>query len=281
MRQSFDITRPAVWQGGLILASPHSGRHYPADFLSRTRLTEAQLRSSEDAYVERLIAPAARAAGAVTLSARTARAVVDLNRARTELDPLAVEGAAHQPGNSRTLAGLGVIPRVVAHGRAIFDAPMPRAEAEGLLDAFWQPYHDALAGLMDEAFARFGRAVLIDMHSMPREALAHLSPRPQVVLGDRHGRSASGWLRQNLREALEAEGLSVRLNAPFAGAHVAAAYGEPGLGRHVIQLEVDRSLYMDEARIAPHRGFDRLSSQLARAITRLAESLSPPAMAAE
>lgn len=279
MIDSFRIDRPACWQGGLILASPHSGRCYPESFRRRTRLNEILLRSSEDAYVDQLIAPAAEALGAVRLSALVARAVVDVNRARDELDPLVVEGAPPLREAGRAQAGLGVIPRVVAHGRPILDRPMPLADAEALLDAVWQPYHDALAALMDEALARFGRAVLIDMHSMPREALGHLAPRPQVVLGDRFGRSAAGWLRQALRAALEAEGLSVRLNAPFAGAHVAASYGDPGAERHVIQVEVDRSLYMDEARLAPHAGFDRLAGQLARALAVLV----PPraALAAE
>lgn len=282
MHPTYLVRRPQDWRGGLIFASPHSGRDYPEAFLRRTRLDPHQLRSSEDAYVDRLIAPAAEAAGAVTLAAQVARAVVDLNRSRDELDPLAVEGARLPAANPRTQAGLGVIPRVVAHGRAIFDTPMPRAEAEALLDGIWQPYHNALAGLMDEAIARFGRAILIDVHSMPREALGHLAPRPQVVLGDRHGRSASGWLRARLRASLEAEGLAVRLNAPFAGAHMVAAYGDPGAHRHVVQLEVDRSLYMDEARIAPHAGFERLSAQLVRALGRLTEGLSPgDAIAAE
>ncbi|MRX49893.1 N-formylglutamate amidohydrolase [Paracoccus sp. S-4012] len=264
MHPSFDLIRPQHWCGGLILSSPHSGRDYPAGVVAAARLPEAQLRSSEDAFVDRLIA-SAPGAGAVILSARIPRAVVDLNRGRDDLDPLAVEGV--QPSgaaNARTLAGLGVIPRVVAHGRAIYDRPIPRAEAERRLDAWWQPYHDALSGLMAEAVARFGQAVLIDVHSMPREALTHLTPRPHAVLGDRHGRSAGGWLRLKLAEALEREGLTVRLNAPFAGAYIAQAYGNPGAGRHVVQLELDRSLYMDEARIVPHEGFDALSASLGR-----------------
>ncbi|AXC48965.1 N-formylglutamate amidohydrolase [Paracoccus suum] len=280
MDQTFLLERPRKWRGGLILASPHSGRDYPDSFLSRTRLDIMTLRSSEDAFVDRLIRTAAEASGAVVLAARVPRSVVDLNRGRDDLDPLVVEGARlPKPGNPRTQAGLGVIPRVVAQGRVIFHRRMSAAEAEALLDAAWQPYHDALAALMDEAVARFGRALLIDMHSMPREALSHLVPRPQVVLGDRYGRSAGGWLRQQLRAGLEEQGLSVRLNAPFAGAYVAVAYGDPGRERHVVQLEVDRSLYMDEARLAPHEGFDRLAGQLARAIAPL--TAAPGAMAAE
>lgn len=264
MDATYDLCRPARWRGGLIVASPHSGREYPAAFVAASRLGLAQLRSSEDAYVDRLAA-AALPAGAVILTARIARAVVDLNRGRDELDPLAVEGLpASQPVNARTLAGLGVIPRVVAHGRAIGERPMPLAEAERRLRDYWQPYHAALAGLMDEAVARFGRAVLIDLHSMPHEALSHMVPRPRAVLGDRHGRSAGGWVRLRLRDALEREGLRVRMNAPFAGAHITQVYGEPGRDRHVLQLELDRSLYMNEARIEPHAGMERLAAQLGR-----------------
>lgn len=279
MSPTYDLRRPDVWRGGLIVASPHSGRDYPRHFRDRARLREAQLRSSEDAFVDRLIAPALEV-GAVTLSARIARAVVDLNRAREDLDPLVVEGAPAPPaGNVRTLAGLGVIPRVVGHGRPIFERPIPRDEAERLLDTVWQPYHDALAGLIEEAVARFGQAVLIDVHSMPHEALAHITPRPQAVLGDRHGRSAGSWLRMRLREALEREGLVVRMNAPFAGAHIAQAYGRPGAGRHVMQLELDRSLYMDEARLEPHHGFGPLAERLRRVFA--AVQGDPEALAAE
>ena len=279
MDASYDLIRPPTWQGGLIVASPHSGREYPDELVAAARLDRAALRSSEDAFVDRLIAPAA-AAGAVVLSARIGRAVVDLNRARDDLDPLAIEGVPQtRAASARTLAGLGVIPRVVAHGRAIHDRPIPRAEAERRLALWWQPYHDALGGLMAEAVARFGQAVLIDVNSMPREALTHLSPRPGAVLGDRHGRSAAGWLRLKLARALEREGLVVRLNAPFAGAYIAQAYGDPGAGRHVVQLELDRSLYMDEARLMPHEGFDRLSASLGRVFAAMQEP--PGALAAE
>lgn len=279
-RTTYDITWPEEWRGGLIVASPHSGRDYPEWFLRQSRLGEAQLRSSEDAFVDQLVAPAL-AAGAVTLTARVPRSVVDLNRARDELDPQAVDGVEARPGNPRMLAGLGVIPRVVSHGRVILERPIPQQEAERRLAELWQPYHDALSGLMAAAVARFGVAVLLDMHSMPREALAHLDPRPQVVIGDRHGRSAGAWLREGLRTALAAEGFPLRMNAPFAGAYIAAAYGEPGAGRHVLQIEVDRSLYMDEARLTPHGGMARLAERLARVYAAVSRQLPPAALAAE
>ena len=266
---TFDLDRPAAWRGGVIIASPHSGRDYPDWFLAESRLDRHVLRSSEDAFVDRLIAPA-RALGAVVLTARVPRSVVDLNRAPDEIDPLVVAGPAPAVLGPRIMAGLGVIPRVVAQGRAIHDRPIPRAEAERRIARLWRPYHDQLAALIAEARARFGGAILIDMHSMPRDALSHLPrPRPDFVLGDRNGTSASGRISQAVARAITAEGFRLRRNSPFAGAYIAATYGRPAQNVHVVQLELDRSLYMDEARIEPRPDFDALAGRMRAVLGRL------------
>lgn len=195
--------------------------------------------------------------GAAVLTARVPRsAFVDLNRGPEEIDPLVVQGATTPAMNPRIMAGLGVIPRVVSQGRSIHDRPMPQAEAESRLSRFWHPYHRALSGLIDEAVARFGGAVLIDMHSMPRDALAHLPrPRPDMVLGDRNGVSAAPRISAAVGDAVAAEGFRLRRNSPFSGAYITAAYGRPRENVHVVQLELDRSLYMDERRIEPRADF--------------------------
>lgn len=266
----YDLTRPDRWQGGVIFASPHSGCAYPEWFLAESRLDAQQLRSSEDAFVDRLIRRAPDH-GAALLTARVPRSVVDLNRGPEEIDPLVVQGATPPAMNPRIMAGLGVIPRVVSQGRSIHDRPMPRAEAESRLARFWHPYHRALSGLIDEAVARFGGAVLIDMHSMPRDALAHLPrPRPDMVLGDRNGASAAPRISAAVAEAATAEGFRVRRNSPFAGAYVTATYGRPRDNIHVVQLELDRSLYMDEGRIEPRADFAQFEARFARVVARLA-----------
>ena len=266
----YDLIRPDCWQGGVIFASPHSGCTYPDWFLAESRLDARQLRSSEDAFVDRLIRHAPDH-GAALLTARVPRCVVDLNRGPEELDPLVVEGGAPMAMNPRIMAGLGVIPRVVSQGRSIHDRPMPRAEAESRLARFWHPYHRALSDLIDEAVARFGGAVLIDMHSMPRDALAHLPrPRPDMVLGDRNGVSAAPRISAAVTEAASAEGFRIRRNSPFSGAYITATYGRPRDNVHVVQLELDRSLYMDEGRIEPRAAFALFQARFARVVERLA-----------
>lgn len=264
------IERPERWLGGVIFGSPHSGRSYPDWFLAGTRLPLEALRSSEDAFVDRLIA-SAPSLGAVTISAQVPRAIVDLNRAPDEIDPLAVRGVPRHPLNQRTMAGLGVIPRVVSQGRAILERPIERAEAERRIDVYWRPYHQALAALIAEARARFGQAILIDTHSMPHDALSHLQgPAPDMVLGNRHGLSAAARVSDAIAAAVEAEGWRVRRNSPFAGAHICSAYGRPCQNIHVVQLEIDRSLYMDEATITPHEGFDAFAARFRTVIGKLA-----------
>lgn len=263
------VTRPRHWLSGVIFASPHSGHDYPDWFLQGTRLPIQTLRSSEDAFIDRLIAPAT-AFGAVTLAARIPRCIVDLNRGADEIDPLVVRGVPRHPLNQRTLAGLGVIPRVVSQGRVIHDRQIDRAEADRRIDACWRPYHAALSGLIAQARARFEQAILIDMHSMPHDALSHLQgTRPDMVLGNRHGLSAAARISDAVSAAVEAEGWTLRRNAPFSGAYICSAYGRPAQNVHVVQLEIDRSLYMDEATITPRPDFDDFAARIARVIGRL------------
>lgn len=257
-RPPFELREPLARTTSVIFASPHSGRDYPRAFLNRAQLDEQTIRSSEDAFIDRLVA-SAPAQGAPLLLAHAPRAYVDLNRAADELDPALIEGLDKGMHNPRVGSGLGVIPRVVAGGRAIYAGKIPRAEAEERLNRVWRPYHECLAGLLAGTRARFGEAILLDIHSMPHEAIAGFSqaglPAPEVVLGDRFGAAAAPQVVAGVEAAFRRAGLRVARNAPFAGAYVAQYYGRPSQGQHVIQIEIDRALYMDEAAIRPSRRF--------------------------
>ena len=270
--EAYVLTRPQERTSPLIFAAPHSGRDYPQDFLDRAVLDRHTIRSSEDAFVDRLF-DGAPGLGAPLLVARAPRAYIDLNRAADELDPSVIEGIARAPHNPRISSGLGVIPRVVAGGRAIYRGKLPLAEAEGRIRRFWHPYHQALAALVEETRATFGQAVLIDCHSMPHEAIeAHTrpgQPRPEVVLGDRYGATAGREVMDRVEAAFAGAGLRVGRNAPFAGAYVAQAYGRPSRGVHVVQVEIDRALYMDEVRVEPLAGFEGFRAVMAGVVAEL------------
>ncbi|WP_137109263.1 N-formylglutamate amidohydrolase [Rhodobacter sp. SY28-1] len=281
--EAYVLTRPERRTSSLIFASPHSGRDYSQDFLAQVVLDRRMVRSSEDAFVDRLF-DSAPGLGAPLLSARAPRAYIDLNRSADELDPGVIEGIARAPHNPRISSGLGVIPRVVAGGRAIYRGKLSLAEAEARIRRFWHPYHQALAKVVEETRAEFGEAVLIDCHSMPHEAIeAHTRPgqvRPEVVLGDRYGATAGREVMDRVEAAFAGAGLRVGRNAPFAGAYVAQAYGRPSRGVHVVQVEIDRALYMDEVRVEPLAGFEGFRRLIAGVVAELVQP-SGVALAAE
>lgn len=269
----FRLYQPERQSTAVVFASPHSGAGYEPGFLAQTVLSAAQIRSSEDAFVDRLFAAAPRH-GAPLLAAHVPRAFLDLNRAPDELDPAVIEGIARAPHNPRVSSGLGVIPRVVAGGRAIYRGKLPLAEAEARIARYWHPYHRALRDLIETTHARFGQAVLIDCHSMPHEAIEHhIRPGarpPEVVLGDRFGAAAAPWVTDAVESVFLAEGFRVARNTPFAGAFIAQSYGRPSGNRHVVQIEIDRALYMDETAVAPLPGFDAFAARIARVVGELA-----------
>lgn len=255
---AYTLSLPVRRTTSAVFSSPHSGRVYPTAFLAATSLDALAIRSSEDAFVD-LLFGAAPDHGAALIAAHAPRAYIDLNRACDELDPALIEGVVRAPHNPRVSSGLGVIPRVVANGRQIYRGKITVAEADSRIDAHWHPYHDALRTLMNESHTMFGEALLIDCHSMPHEAIeSHArgsQPRPQVVLGDRFGAAAGRDIIERIEDAFKSAGLRVSRNSPFAGAYITQAYGRPSRRQHAVQIEIDRSLYMDEAKIEPRADF--------------------------
>lgn len=270
---AYHLHLPEKLSSCVVFASPHSGRDYPPSFLGTTLLDKRTIRSSEDAWVDRLF-DSAPAHGAPLLRAGAPRAYVDLNRAVDELDPALIEGVRRMGHNPRVASGLGVVPRVVAGGRAIYRGKLSRLEAERRLQQIWRPYHEKLATLLARSHAVFGEAVLIDCHSMPREALdgalRNGVPRPEVVIGDRFGASSAVDVVERVEAAFRSAGFVVARNAPFAGAYTTQAYGRPLRNQHAVQVEIDRSLYMDEKTISPSADFEDVRRVLRGVVAELA-----------
>ncbi|WP_370227615.1 N-formylglutamate amidohydrolase [Cognatishimia sp.] len=270
--QAYKLDRPESRTSCVVFASPHSGNDYPDWFLQRSVLNAHSIRSSEDAFVDRLF-DQAPTFGAPLLRAGVPRACVDFNRSADELDPALISGVRGVGNNPRVASGLGVIPRVVSNGRAIYRGKIRLDEAETRLEAYWRPYHKALQSLLNESLAKFGQAILLDCHSMPREALDALrtsgGTRPEIVLGDRFGTSASSEIVEQVEAAFAGAGFTVSRNAPFAGAYVTQHYGRLGRNQHAIQIEIDRSIYMDEKLIQPHSGFEEVRSRLQKVIAEV------------
>lgn len=248
----------------LILASPHSGRDYPPELCAATRVPVEQLRRSEDAYVDRLIEGAA-SSGASLVSALFPRVFVDANRARGELDPAMFRdraGLQVDPASRRVACGLGVIPRVGADGQALYRGRLQSQEARTRLATYYEPYHAALAQLIAETREAFGFAVVMDMHSMPE----HSAPGVDFVLGDRFGHSCDPCVTTAIEAGLRGQGYVAVRNTPYAGGHTTEHYGRPKTGVHVIQIEINRGLYLHESRVMPTAGFELFREKIQRFI---------------
>jgi N-formylglutamate amidohydrolase len=265
------LVRPTAWKVPFLFASPHSGRCYPASLLERSRLDAVMLRRSEDAFVDELFEGSV-VLGAPLLAAEFPRAYLDANRSMSELDAGMFGGRLSVPVDApspRVSAGLGVIPRIVRDGAEIYREKLEPLEADERLARLYRPYHQALCGLIEEARARFGVAVLIDCHSMPSALGA-----PDIVLGDRYGASAAPALTAAAEEAFACAGFKVARNTPYAGGHTTMHYGNVAGGVHALQIEINRGLYLDEEKIAKKPDFEPVKSRLAAALTQLTR-LSP------
>ena len=270
---AYQLIHPERRTTSVVFASPHSGRDYPWSFIRRTNLNEHTVRSSEDAFVDQLFDCAPKF-GAPFLKAGAPRAFVDLNRSAEELDPALIHGAQRSGHNPRVASGLGVVPRVVANGKAIYSGKITMAEAERRITGYWQPYHETLQAQLDQAHLMFGQAILIDCHSMPHEAMDSVARagvrRPEVVLGDRFGVAADEAIMDRVEAAFRDAGLAVTRNTPFAGAYITQHYGRPMRGRHAIQVEIDRALYMNEQQIRPNSNFQAFRDLLKGVIAEIA-----------
>lgn len=251
----------------VIFCSPHSGREYSDGLRSRTSLALEVLRRSEDAYVDELI-DCANEFGATTLVSECPRVFVDVNRGPLELDPKMFSDRV--PGDAimqsrRAISGLGVVPRIGADGRQLYSRRMKFREAEALLADFYTPYHQALTKLIDDMKAKFGRVVLIDTHSMPE----HSARGADFVLGDRFGASCSPDVTRRVESLLREQGFVTVRNTPYAGGYTTEHYGRPESGVHVLQIEINRGLYLEERRVVRSREFESFSADFRNIIKNI------------
>lgn len=270
MQRPFDHLNPGPPATPVVISVPHAGRDY-ARFAHRLRAAPAQLRLLEDRFADRL-ADAAAAAGVPVLVARTPRAWIDLNRAEGDLDPGMIAHRAAAPLSRRAAVGLGLIPRRLYGVGELWRAPILPGDLAERIAHVHRPWHAALAAALNAARARFGRAVLVDLHSMPSLAGANA---PDIVIGDDWGRAARMQLSARAADFFARHGYRTAVNAPYAGGHTVQRHGRPGEGIEAVQLEIDRALYLDPLTDAPHDGLPRLQSLIAE----LAESLAAPDLA--
>ena len=252
----------------VLLSVPHSGRDYPAWLVELAKAGRPALVALEDPLVDRLAWRAlARGIGAVV--AQAPRAAIDCNRAEDEVDPAVIEGGRRDRLTARARGGLGIVPaRTPQHG-FLWRRAITGPQLQQRLDQAHRPYHRAIAEQLGLLADRFGCAILLDCHSMPPPPPGI----PPIVFGDCRGRTADPWVGLEAMRIAGECGFAAGLNDPFAGGHVIDRHAAPARGIHALQIEIDRSLYLDLPRSVPGPGFDRVASLIDTLAVRLGEAL--------
>ncbi|NIJ19693.1 N-formylglutamate amidohydrolase [Sphingomonas naasensis] len=276
---SFARHGPAEPFTPVVLSVPHAGRDYPLPLRAALRVPLAALKGLEDRYADALGLDARRTE--TLFVAQRARAWIDLNRAEHERDPRLDDGAiaSGRPQSAKLRSGLGLVPRRVGNSGDIWQRRLSGDEVQMRIHADHRPYHAALSAALASARARFGVAVLIDVHSMP--SLGPPASAPRLVLGDRFGKAAAARFTGRIESVARAHGVATAINAPYSGGHILERHGEPRRGIHAIQLEFDRALYLDEALDGPGAGLPATANLLRAILDAVTDEALPNAIAAE
>lgn len=277
----FGNTEPAH---PLIISVPHAGRHYPDAMKVLARLPEGRLRPFEDRYADAL-ADGVFAAGVQGIVANTARAWIDLNRSESEIDPgfIDLPTGASPLVSAKVRGGLGLIPRRISGGGDVWHCRITADDLSARIAQHYRPYHQTLGAILERARAKFGIAILLDIHSMPTLPETSDSPGAQIVIGDSFGRSADDRFTGCAAAVAQQFGLLTAINHPYAGGHILRHHARPQRGLHAIQIEIDRSLYLDAHYYQPTERLEWMRKFISRLVFALIdEALEyPQAIAAE
>lgn len=258
---AYRLQKPARPNLPVLIAAPHAGRDYPQDIIERMREPHFAKMRLEDRYVDRLAMEVALKVNAAIITARAPRAMLDLNRSREDVDWGMVRGAssrdmAHSHANRRARSGLGLVPRRLPGHGEIWKSHLSIAELDTRAKGIHRPYHAAVARELETIRDEWGAALLLDFHSMPPLKQSYgRNGIPRFVVGDRFGASCDENLTSRACRHLEERGWVTAHNRPYSGGYVLDVHGVPARDLHAIQLEICRSIYLDEI-------FDQPSSKM-------------------
>jgi N-formylglutamate amidohydrolase len=262
----------------LVLDSPHSGHDFPADF--GAVVTEAELRESEDCYVDELYA-AAHELGVPLLAATFPRTYLDPNRNAGDVDLDLIDGPwlwEYRPSGKARI-GKSLLWRTLEDGRPIYGGKLAPEAVRRRIDRVHAPYHRSLQEMLEAAFRKDGRVYHINCHSMRSVAGKQSedgpgSVRPDFVIGDRDGTTCEPRFTELVRETLAGMGYRVTVNDPYKGVELIRAYSDPKAGRHSLQIEINKRLYMDERTLQKNAGFSTIQKNLGELLRVLIDEIS-------
>lgn len=253
---------------------PHSGEQIPPEATWLKGLPENILMCDVDRYVHELYGPAAESIGIPALITPWHRYAVDCNRVPEDIDQDAVEDSTNPPGKFT----IGFHWSQTTTGVRLIKEPITQELHKTLTEKYFNPFHDSIKKMRADLKAKYGKVYHLDAHSMPSQGTsAHRDPgtkRPQIVVSDRDGVSCEPRFKDIVIQAYESVGFQVAYNWPYKGGRVTEVYGKPAEGFHTLQVEMNRSIYMDENSKARLDGeFGHIQKLVQRAVTQIWEAL--------
>ncbi|MCB2015727.1 MAG: N-formylglutamate amidohydrolase [Sphingobium sp.] len=275
LEPSFDEYGAKRFDVPILLSVPHAGRAYPDFILQHSRVDLTILQRLEDRYADLLVGklldqdyPA--------LIARTPRAMIDLNRDERDIDPVII---SDMPGHislvrtAKQRGGLGLIPRFLPRSGDLWKGPIAWAQVSERIENHHRPYHHRIGARLDELHSVHPEVLLLDIHSMPPLPAKAGEKRPDVVIGDRFGASAATRLAETACAVIRAHGYAPALNTPYPGYHLIERHAKPVVGRHALQIEISRDLYLDSGLNQPGKGLGKILEMMSELVARLEQEI--------
>lgn len=254
----------------LVFDSPHSGTIYPADFDFGCAFPA--LEKAEDKYVDELFANAPDM-GAALLCAEFPRSYIDVNRCERDIDTDLLEDVWPEEiaATPRSHAGIGLIRRLVKPGMPLYNRHLKSSEIKARIDTYYRPYHTALQNTIEALHYTHGQVWHINCHSMPTQEGSAFRASPlksaDFVLGDRDGTTCDIAFTHAVRDFIRSMGYRVSVNDPYKGVELVRRYSAPSTGRHSLQIEVARNLYLDEDTYKKSSNFNAMKEDIEKLIS--------------
>lgn len=261
----------------IVLSSPHSGNLFPEEFLANCCLSAEELRSSEDCFVDEIFRGASDA-GIPMIAMNIPRTFVDVNRDKIEIDETMYFDSKKTPdliGSRRCRVGLGVIHRIVSQNKPIYDGLLSYKEAAERIKYVYDPYHKRLKQLVDKCHKKFGYCLLVDCHSMPSKICNIMNEEKPVefCVCTLFDESCPPAMSEFFGRQLAEKDYRVEFNRPYAGAFITFNYCQPRKNLFTLQLEINRSIYMQEDVYKKSDKFQNVSKHICESVIALGNFL--------
>jgi N-formylglutamate deformylase len=254
----------------LVFDSPHSGTVYPADFDYSCPFQA--LEKAEDKFVDELFMDAPDM-GATLLAAEFPRSYIDVNRCERDIDVDLLEDIWPEEiaATPRSHAGIGLIRRLVKPGLPLYTRHLKSSEIKARIETYYRPYHQALQKVIEDLHYTHGQVWHINCHSMPTQEGNAFRATPlkaaDFVLGDRDGTTCDIAFTHAVRDFIRSMGYRVSINDPYKGVELVRRYSAPSTGRHSLQIEVARNLYLNEENYHKSSNFNKMKADINKLIS--------------